>query len=304
MITTYHGKNRYLAQKEIKRKIIHTDPFNVTFLGEPTLQELSIEINTSPLLGTRRFIIVDSIKNLQPEKRLIGVLENKRETSHVIFTIEEYGKKFTKLNTYLKKFQVIKINQFDEKEAIKYAKNAGGLLGLNFGQENDVAHYFIFLVGTAPEAIDLELDVLKSEGKTNPSYQDIAEIIARRTDQNLFKLVETIYTGKVGTVVDLVSNYIVENPQKNIPSLLHMLIADLKIAILLKSCLEQKIGMHLIPISSYRLRYMRKKISTHSLTKLIDFFCSLNEAVYYQLRMGNDPLPFLYASIHQFRGRH
>lgn len=294
MITTYHGKNIYIANKQIRERVSKLNPMNISDLDAPTLNELVEEVNTSPLFATRKIVIVRSLTNLTDNTKLIGVLENKKTTSHVIFIINEYGKKYEKLAAYLRKSQVIKINLFTEHTAKQYTKNEAKRLKINI--EEKALDYFLFVTGLAPEAIDTELNNLNKPDIKNVSINTIREFCSRRTEANIFKITQSFFSDKPDTALNLMIPYINENPT-NLDKFINFLIADLKLAIMIKSCKER----HNIPANPYRIKMIKKHTGDFTLHKLTEFFCVCNQAIYEKKRVGVSPLPIIYKGFFRFR---
>lgn len=300
MITIYHGSNTYIAKKRIAEKTVNLDPFNVVDLDEPTLEKLNREITTSPLFSTRRVIIVQSLKKLPANnKKIIGILQNKRETTHVFFIVDVYGKKYEQLATYLKKFQVIKTPKFNEKVAKAYLCEQAR--AFNIQLSDPLADYFLFAVGLQPEEIDLELgNYIKSKGPLVPTRTDLDKLLTRRTNMRAFQLTKTIYRDPYSKTLNTISLFFNENPA-NYLELIHLLIADLRVGIMIKSTKEYKIPQNRIPENPFRIRILRKSLGKYSLNQIIDFYCALNEAIYEGVRMGRDCLPMFYYALYTFK---
>lgn len=294
MITTYHGKNTYIANKQIRERVKNLDPMNISDLNAPTLNELADEVNISPLFATRKVVIVRSLSNIEDNTKLIGVLENKKITSHVIFVIDEYGKKYEKLATYLRKSQVIKINLFTEHAAKQYVKNEAKALKINIDEK--ALDYFLFVTGLAPETIDTELSNLNKPDIKNVSINAIREFCSRRTEANIFKITQAFFSDKPDTALNLMIPYINENPT-NLDKFINFLIADLKLAIMIKSCKEA----HNIPANPYRIKMIKKHTKGFTLYKLTEFFCVCNQAIYEKKRVNVSPLPIIYEGFFRFR---
>jgi DNA polymerase III delta subunit len=297
LITTYHGKNTYYARKQIKERTAKADPLNVIHLGAPTLKELSAETQASPIFSTRRSIIVHSLENLEKDKQTISILENKRDTSHVIFIIEEYGKTHKKLSEYLRKSQVIKLPLFDAKKAKQYVEKEARYLGFNLN-ESSVLDYFLFLVGTDLESIDIELTNLaqhQSELKGRVSIMDLRKYVNRRTDTHVFNVTKAIFQGKLAEAITLIEQFINEKPD-NLISLLHLLTADIKLGLIIKT--TQSISQ--VPANPYRVKLLRKSMKGYTLEQLVQFFLSTNQAIYIS-RLGTNPLLIFYKGLYEFK---
>lgn len=301
MITTYSGKNTYIANKQINERIKKIDPLNVVDLPCPTLKKLAEHTISSPLMATRKVIIVHSLENLGTQEKIISVLENKRTTSHIIFVLGGYGKNYEKLATYLRKSQIIKINLFDIKLAKEYTKKEAKKLGLIF--DDTILDYFLFVVGHTPEAIDSELSNLNHPYIKNVSQNNIRTYVSRRSDTNIFKLTQAWFIKNPGYAIDLLDQFVQDNPPVNMLSFVNLLISDLRLAIFIKSCKDNNLPVNRIPANPYRIKKIKSATENFTLYKLINFYCTVNQAVYEKSREGMNPLPTLYKGFFEFRGR-
>lgn len=298
MVTTYLGVNTYIANKAIRERTKNLNPLNVVNLKNPSLSQLADEVVSSPLLATRKIIIVHSLKELEKSiDRLIGVLENKKSTSHIIFVLEKYGDE--RLSAYLRKFQVIKINKFSPALAIAYAEKEAKKLKLEFTKDD--LGYFLFIVGTKPEAIDIELKEFIKHGIKKVTQRDVRTHTVRRSETIIFSLTEAVFRQPYGKVVDMIEQYIDENPPTNLLAFINMLISDLKLAILIKACKEKGLAINRISANPYRIRKINNSIKSFTLNKLIEFYCTANQAIYEKDRVGNSLLPLFYRGFYEFR---
>lgn len=299
MITTYLGKNTYIANKQINERIKKIDPLNVVDLLCPTLKELAEHTISSPLMSTRKVVIVRSLENLGTQENIIGVLENKRSTSHVIFVLGGYGKNYEKLAVYLRKSQVIKLKLFDARLATEYTKKEANKIGLVF--DDTVLDYFLFVIGHSPEAIDSELSNLNQPNIKNVSQNDIRTYVSRRSETNIFKLTQAWFTENPGHAVDLLDQFVQDNPPVNMLSFINLLISDLRLAIFIKSCKDNNLPVNRIPANPYRIKKIKSATKDFTLHKLIEFYCTVNQAIYEKSREGMNPLPMLYKGFFEFR---
>ena len=295
MVSTLYGSNIYLINKFVKEKVRNVNKINITTLEVPTAIELAEAVNISPILSTKRVVIVQSLKKLN-EYETIAIIENKLSTTYLIFQLND---KAFHLKVKLKNFlqqnsgSCEVYNEFKPKDAERYLKAQVMEKKLNFSP--GMQHYFLFRVGLNTAAIDIELGYL-AQLKTKAVTRDgINNLIARRTSLDVFKVINSIFKKSYKESIDLIQQYIAEH-KSNINKMLVLLIQDLHIMIMIKDSRR----IHELNFNHYRIVKLTG-ISKHiAIDRLIELYVDIS-TLQLEIRSGINPEIKLYAALNKFK---
>lgn len=279
MIISLVGKDVYRRHYNLAQHTSGAGMFNLEDLEAPTLHDLSEKAATPPLMGNFRYIIIRSLKNLKPAAT-IEYLQKGANSVVFLFDLESLPKS-DKLSAWLlKNSKVEKYDPFDDLKAVEYVKSRSAELGIQWEDDN-VPHYFVFLVGNDTGNIHNELDRLPTDQTINANY--IGQNVDRYTEVDSFKLLDLVLSSPEKGYRALTDYYTNQGTSLDFVNLLLWKLQQLITYKLLK---EEKVINRDIPkllnVNRYAIQFLAKSGKQFSLPVLQRAYIDL-EYLYYSL---------------------
>lgn len=223
-----YGEESYFI-RQIEQAVIHSvlapEDIDMNLLNldkDPSLNELIALIETVPFMGSKNVIIIRNTALFRQrktgtnepvedkvEERLLKVISNMPEYTHLVFSTTDKVDKRRKLFKVLEKHGTVV-----EAANIK-GKDVRGwltvkLAELNKKMDSDAMEYFLGVISIMPQISlgflhnELEKAALFTEGKTRISHSDLVEIMSTIPEISVFSMIDAVSQKQIGKALQLI----------------------------------------------------------------------------------------------------